>query len=203
MDQIKIGKFISSKRKEKNITQNELAAKLNISDRAISKWENGICLPDASNMSELCKILDISINDLFSGEVVNMKDYDKRIEENLLNLKKENEEKDKRLLNLEIAMSIPTIIISIVLMIIAKFIEMPTIISVIIIVLSLVLILTICAIALFIEQKAGYYECDKCHYKYVPTYTQVLFAPHINRIRYMKCPKCKKRSWNKKVINKK
>ena len=77
MDLIKIGKFISSKRKEKNLTQSQLAEKLNISDRAVSKWENGICLPDAGNMPELCKILDITINDLFSGEVVDMKEKKK------------------------------------------------------------------------------------------------------------------------------
>ena len=63
MDLIKIGKFISRKRKEKGITQSELAEKLYISDRAISKWENGICLPDAGNMPLLCEILDITIND--------------------------------------------------------------------------------------------------------------------------------------------
>ena len=68
MDTIKIGKFISSKRKEKGITQSELAEKLYITDRAISKWENGICLPDAGTMPKLCEILDITINDLFSGE---------------------------------------------------------------------------------------------------------------------------------------
>jgi len=79
MDQIKIGRFISSRRKEKNITQSELAEKLNITDRAISKWENGVCLPDANNMPELCKILDISINDLFSGEVVDMKENEKEL----------------------------------------------------------------------------------------------------------------------------
>ncbi|MCH5321791.1 MAG: DNA-binding protein, partial [Eubacterium sp.] len=56
--------------------------------------------------------------------------------------------------------------------------------------------------ALKIEQTAGYYECNNCHYKYVPTYKSVFFAMHINRTRYMKCPKCKKRSWNKKVITK-
>ena len=86
MDQIKIGKFIQEKRKEKIITQQELAEKLYISDRAISKWENGICMPDANNITELCEILDITINDLFSGEVVNMKNYEKKLEENLLEM---------------------------------------------------------------------------------------------------------------------
>ena len=101
MDQIKIGKFISEKRKEKKLTQSELAEKLGITDRAISKWENGICLPDAGTMPELCKMLSISINDLFSGEVVDMKDNEKRLEENLLEMTKLKEEKDKQLLTLE------------------------------------------------------------------------------------------------------
>ena len=82
MDQIKIGTFISKKRKEHKLTQSELADKLNITDRAISKWENGVCLPDASIMHELCEILEITINDLFSGEIVDMKDNEKKLEEN-------------------------------------------------------------------------------------------------------------------------
>ena len=98
MDQIKIGKFISAKRKEKGITQSELAEKLLISDRAVSKWENGICLPDASNIVELCKILDITVNDLFSGEVVNMKDYNKRSDELILEMKKREEQYNKKLM---------------------------------------------------------------------------------------------------------
>jgi transcriptional regulator with XRE-family HTH domain len=68
MDQIKIGNFIKQKRKEKNITQNELSEKLNITNRAISKWENGICMPDSGIIPELCEILNITINDLFSGK---------------------------------------------------------------------------------------------------------------------------------------
>ena len=95
MDQIKIGKFISLKRNEKNITQSELAEKLNITDRAISKWENGVCLPDANNMPDLCKILDITINDLFSGEVVDMKDNEKKLEQNLLEMAIIKEQRDK------------------------------------------------------------------------------------------------------------
>ena len=101
MDQEKIGRFIQEKRKELKLTQSDLAEKLNITDRAISKWENGICLPDAGTMPELCKILNISINDLFSGEIVDMKDKEKKLEENLLEMAKLKEEKDKQLLALE------------------------------------------------------------------------------------------------------
>ena len=83
MDQIKIGKFISEKRKEVKLTQSELAEKLNITDRAISKWENGKSMPDSGIIPELCKILNITITDLFNGEIVDMKD-NKKIEENIL-----------------------------------------------------------------------------------------------------------------------
>ena len=88
MDQTKIGKFIAKKRKDKNITQSELAELLSITDRAISKWENGNCMPDISLIPKLCNILNITINDLFSGEVVDMKNNEKKLEENLLELAK-------------------------------------------------------------------------------------------------------------------
>ena len=68
MDKIKIGKFISTCRKEKQITQEQLAELLHVTDKSVSKWENGICLPDASLYEPLCKSLDISINELFAGE---------------------------------------------------------------------------------------------------------------------------------------
>lgn len=202
MDQEKIGKFIKEKRNKKSITQSELAEMLGISDRAISKWENGICLPDAGTMPELCKILNITINDLFSGEVVDMKEYDKKSEENLIALKKESEEKDKKLLDIEILISIPVVIIGLVLCLIAAYASIPNNIKITLIVLALILIFSIAFIAIRIEQTVGYYKCSKCNHKYVPTYTSTLWAIHIGRTRYMKCPECHKWSMNKKVINK-
>lgn len=202
MDQIKIGKFIQQKRKEKNITQSELSEKLGITDRAISKWENGNCMPDAAIMKDLCNILHITINDLFSGEVVDMKENEKKLEENLLAMTKLKEEKDKKLLDLEIMMSVPAVLVSLALIYIASFANMDDYVRIILIVLGVILIFSVCFIAIKIEQVAGYYECDNCNQKYIPTYIQVLWAPHVNRTRYMKCPKCNKRSWNKKVISK-
>ena len=200
MDQIKIGKFISEKRKEVNLTQSELAEKLNISDRAISKWENGICLPDASNMQLLCDILKISINDLFSGEVVDMKDNEKKLEENLLEMAKLKEIADKRLLNFEILLGFLGSIILVILIIISAFIEMNDLLRVLLITIGIGTFAICMIYALYIEQVAGYYECKKCHHKYIPTYKSVFLAPHVNRTRYMKCPKCNEKSWNKKVL---
>ena len=202
MDQIKIGKFIQNKRKEKNITQQELAETLNITDRAISKWENGKCMPDVGIMQELCEILNITINDLFSGEVVNMKDTEKKLEENLLEMTKLKEEKDRQLLSLEIFIGVISSVIFVGSVLIVGWLELSKLPAIIIITISSILFLVGMGLALRIEQTAGYYECKNCHHKYVPTYQSVFFAQHINRTRKMKCPKCNKKTWHKKVITK-
>ncbi len=85
MNQEKIGKFIASCRKQKNITQQELAEKLGVSDRTIGNWENGRNMPDLSLFKPLCKELDISLNDFLSGEKVAEKEYQERLEENIIN----------------------------------------------------------------------------------------------------------------------
>ena len=79
MDQIKIGKFISENRKKQNLTQEQLAEKLNVSKNAVSKWERGLNLPDVSNMQDLCNILHITLNELFNGDEIDDNEYKKRI----------------------------------------------------------------------------------------------------------------------------
>ncbi len=98
MNQIKIGKFIADLRKEQNLTQKELAEKLNLSDKTVSKWECGKGLPDYSIMITLCDLMDISINELLSGERLSTIDYNQKAEENIINLIQEstkNHEKQK------------------------------------------------------------------------------------------------------------
>ena len=203
MDQIKIGKFIQEKRKSKNLTQLELAEKLNITDRAISKWECGKSLPDASIMLELCEILGISVNELLTGEELEMKDYDKQAELNLLELKRQKEASDKRLLNMEIVTGVIGTIFFVSAILFAALLDLPTWLRIVLIAISFVLIFVMCFFLVRIEQVAGYYECKHCHHRYVPTYKQVNLAMHMGRTRYMKCPKCGKKSWQRKVISKK
>lgn len=202
MDQIKIGKFISNKRKEKNITQSELAELLGITDRAISKWENGICMPDASNILELCNILNITINDLFSGEVVDKKENEKKLEEHLLEMTKAKEQRDKELLTIEIFIGIIVSVTMFTCIFIASFVQMENWLKIVLIIIGVVPFAVGINYAIRIEQVAGYYECNTCHYKYVPTYKSVLFAKHINRTRKMICPKCGKKTWQKKILTK-
>ena len=202
MDQIKIGKFIQERRKEKRLTQSELAEKLDVTDRAVSKWENGNCIPDASNIQELCKILNITINDLFSGCVVDMRDNEKKLEENLLEMIKIKEKRDKELLILETFIGVIVSMIMFLCIMIASFVQMDNWIRIVLIVFGIIPFAIGISYAIRIEQIAGYYECSNCNYKYIPTYKSVLFSMHINRTRKMKCPNCNKKSWHKKVISK-
>lgn len=100
--------------KKNNLTQMQLAEKLNITDRAVSKWENGKAMPDSSLMLDLCKELKISVNELLSGEMIEMNNYDKRAEENLLKLNKSNEYKSKKLVQFGIVIILLVFIIMII-----------------------------------------------------------------------------------------
>ena len=203
MDQIKIGQFIAECRKKANLTQMQLAEKLNITDRAISKWENGKAMPDSSIMLDLCNVLSISVNDLLSGEVVTVENYNKELENKLIEMVKEKEQADKRLLSLEIFVGIVVSVILFAMVLVASFVQMENWLRIVLIVIGFILFAIGIAYAIRIEQTAGYYECAKCGHQYVPTYKSVLMAPHINRTRHMRCPKCHEKSWQKKVISKK
>ncbi len=203
MDQIKIGKFIAEKRKENKLTQSKLAEKLNITDRAVSKWETGKGMPDSSIMLQLCEVLGITVNDLLNGEVVSMNDYNKKTEEMLLELVKEKEERDKMLLKAEIVAGVTSLIpLLIATVFVAYNQEIAEGLRAIIVFASIVPFLLILPFLIKIEQKAGYYECAECGHKYVPTFKSVFWAMHMGRTRKMKCPECGKKSWHKKVISK-
>ena len=98
MDQIKIGKFIAEERKAKKYTQRELADKLSISDKTISKWERGNGFPEVSLLLPLCNELEITVNELLSGERLQATDYKKKAEENMVNLVKEAQESKKKII---------------------------------------------------------------------------------------------------------
>ena len=200
MDQIKIGKFIAQRRKMVNLTQAQLAEKLNITDRAVSKWERGIAMPDSSIMLSLCGILGITVNDLLSGEIVEMDDYNKKLESNLLDMIKQKEKADKRLLSAEVFIGLTAAIVLFALVFVAAFVQMEAWLKAFLIVLGFILFLAGCFYTLRLEQVAGYYECRKCGHKYIPSYKAVAMAPHMGRTRKMRCPKCNEKSWQKKVL---
>lgn len=202
MNQVKIGKFIASKRKEQGLTQLQLAEKLCITDRAVSKWETGKSLPDASLMSELCKLLKITINDLLCGEVVSVENYNEKAEKALLEMVKKEEMQNKKLMMYENVIGFGSTISFLIQVLVAVFFVKNTTAQIILFILAFAFLIIGVSFALKIEAETGYYECQKCHNKYVPKYSSVYFAMHLGTTRYMKCPKCGKRSWQKKVMSK-
>lgn len=202
MDQAKIGKFIAECRKKQGITQIQLAEQLGITDRAVSKWETGRSLPDSAIMLDLCRILEITVNDLLSGEVVIMENYNKEMENKLLEMVRQKESADKRMLAMEIFIGVIFSVVMFVLIMVASFVQMADWIRILLILLGFIPFVVSVPFLVKIEQTAGYYECQKCGHRYVPTFSSVLWAMHVNRTRYMKCPKCQEKSWQKKVISK-
>ena len=202
MDQIKIGKFIAECRKKNNLTQMQLAEKLNITDRAISKWENGKSMPDSSIMLELCNELKISVNELLSGEMIEMKDYNQIAEKNLLEMAKKEEVQNKKMMFYEIVIGYMSSVTFLILLFTASFAVENIVARIILFILAFLVLIIGVSFALKIETETGYYEGQKCHHKYVPKYSKVYFAMHIGTKRYMKCPKCNERTWQKKVLSK-
>ena len=204
MNQMEIGKFIAELRKEKNMTQLELANKLNITDRAISHWENGRSMPDAGIMLQLCNTLDISVNELLSAKKIMEEKYNERAEENLLEMRREIETLNKRILTLNKIIINLAIVIFVVIGFAATFIEMSMLIRNIIFAVDLVMLILVGFFTLNILQKTGYYECQECKHQYIPRYTQMFFGMSgiTNTNWRVKCPKCKKKCWHKKVLTK-
>ena len=202
MDQVKIGQFIKECRNKNNLTQIQLAEKLGITDRAVSKWENGRAMPDSAIMLDLCKELKITVNDLLSGEVVTMENYNENSEKIILEMVKQKEENDKRLLALEWVIAILSCIILFVPIFVAALLPMEDWQRLVLIFSGFIPGFIGLCFAIKIEQVAGYYKCKVCGHCYVPTYKAVNMAMHFGRTRYMKCPECHKRSWQKKVISK-
>ena len=203
MDQVKIGAFIAECRKKHNLTQAELADKLNITDRAVSKWETGRSIPDAQIMLDLCEILQISVNELLSGEVLEMKEYNAQYEAKLLELVKEKQEADKKILKMEIFVGISSSLFLLIGILIAALVSsLANWQRILIIVAALVISTGGFLVALRLEQVGGYYECPECGHHYVPTFAKMLFAQHLGRTRKMKCPNCGKKAWQKKVLEK-
>lgn len=189
MDQIKIGKFIAETRKAQNMTQKQLANALSISDKTVSKWECGKGLPEVSLMLPLCDVLHITVNDLLSGARVSPINYQKKAEENMMNLMQENEENKKRMA-LCVICGVITIIAVCSLVVIAAYIEMPTIARIALIAFSVATAAAGIGAAAVLEAKAGHFECPHCKALFVPTMSEYVKGYHTFTKRKLRCPEC-------------
>ena len=201
MDQIKIGKFIAECRRKKNLTQMQLAEMLNITDKAVSKWERGIAMPDTSIMLPLCYILGINVNELLSGEKISMEN-EKKKEQLLLDIASELERKNKTIWSsMWVIMSVSTVLLVAgllvsVLVIPAGVWQFVSLVGV------TVLFMVPCLYAVKLEASVGHYRCKECGEEIVPTYSEVMKAMHKGFTRKLICPRCNKRTWCKKVVKK-
>ena len=202
MDQLKIGKFIAECRKQKCLTQIQLAEKLSITDKAVSKWERGVAMPDTSIMLELCDILSISVNELLSGEKIDMENNNQKNEQLLLDMAKELEKKNKTIWASMWIIMIASMTALFAGIFVAAFLIPEGVWKLITILGSCVVFLIPCLYALKLEVSVGAYKCKNCGCEIVPTYKEAMNAMHMGFTRYLKCPNCNKRTWCKKVIKK-
>ena len=202
MNLIETGQFIKNRRKEIGLTQQQLAEKLEVSEKTISKWECGNGFPDTSLVLPLCEVLKITANELLSAKVLGKDDYKQQAEQNLIELNQLHERNTKFLLTLEIVLGVISTSTLFTLVLMAGLFNLPTYARVLMIVGGFIVFLVGIHFCLLIEKDAGYYECKHCHHKHVPSYKQVCLAMHMGRTRYMRCPNCNKKSWQKKVISK-
>ena len=202
MDQLKIGKLIAECRKQKSLTQMQLAEKLGITDKAISKWERGIAMPDSSIMLELCDILGISVNELLSGEKISMENNSQKNEQLLLDMTKELERKNKTIWSSMWVIMIVSLTALFAGIFIAAFLIPEGVWQLVTIFGICIAFLIPCFYALKLEVSIGAYKCKNCGCEIVPTYKEALNAMHKGFTRYLRCPNCNKRTWCKKIIKK-
>mgnify|MGYP002537648760 CR=1 FL=1 len=191
IDKKKFGAFVAVLRKEKGITQKELSEQLCISDKAVSKWETGKGLPEVSLMLPLCASLGITVNDLLSGERVSGTNYQKKAEENMMDLMKENEENRRRMI-LSVICAVITVIAVCALVVIASCLEMPAAARVALLLFAAAVAATGVGAAAVLDVKAGYYQCPNCHAVFVPTMAQYVKGLHTLTRRRLTCPSCGK-----------
>ena len=203
MNAEKTGILIYDLRTRKGLTQKELAEKCNVSDKAVSKWETGKSVPDASIMLELCEQLGINVNELLSGEKLDMTNYNQQAEKNLLDLKEKEEKASRNMLTMEVVIGFISTTAFLALLLFGVFAPglsqvwriVPCVIGAVIFAVSM-------HVCIKIEQTAGYYECPHCKHTFVPSLKQTYFAKHICRTRKMVCPHCHKKGWCKKTLTK-
>jgi transcriptional regulator with XRE-family HTH domain len=199
MDQIKIGKFIAECRKKQNLTQAQLAEKLDITDRAISKWETGKAMPDSDIMLDLCDILGIKVNELLCGEMIEIEHKDEQLNELIFQMAKNEERYHKRLLHSAYVIIATSLTALICLMSLISLLIPECGFQEFLIIVSVILFIIPCMIALKFKAETGYYECKNCQHMFVPNYKEIAVLMQTPTRRLLKCTKCGKWTWCTKL----
>ena len=203
MDIVKIGYFIRECRKNKNLTQKQLADKLYVEPKTISKWETGKGLPDVSIMKNLCNELGISLSELFIGDYIKEESNDLLIEKLIIDeLKKEKIQNKKKLIG-EILIGCAFIGSVITLILLVGIVSIATYLKIILIVFSLIFIFVGLFGLVLLDVNIGYFECAECHERFIPSIKDYVFGMHTLKKRKLKCPICGKKTWCLKRMTRK
>jgi len=176
-----------------------LAEKLNITDRAISKWETGKAMPDSEIMLDLCNILGINVNELLCGENIEMEQKDEQLNELIFQMAKNEERYHKRLLHSACVIIATSLAALICLMTLISLLIPECGFQYFLIIASVILFIIPCIIALKFKVETGYYECKNCQHMFVPNYKEIALLMQTPTRRLLKCTKCGKWTWCKKL----
>lgn len=201
MDQVKIGQFIKVIRKEKNLTQRQVAEALSISEKTVSKWETGNGLPEVSLMLPLCEFLGISVNELLSGERLDEKRYFEKAEQNIMSLVEEKAQAKKKII-ISVIIVLITALASITLIGLSALLEMEIWLRIVLSVIAAIVMGVGIGLACVLDRDAGVYECKYCGERFVPTMRAYMLSESVFVHRRLKCPKCGKISCCKKRLSK-
>lgn len=201
MNNSKIGVFIAERRKDMGMTQKDLSNKLCVTDRAVSKWECGKGLPDISIMPLLCELLDISINELLDGEKIAPQEVGVKAERQIMELLRERQVNKKKLW-MQIAIGIVGIFVLLGSILLASYAITELAIRIITIIFGTAICVVSFIVTIAIDVDTGYYECQECHKRFVPSAKEYVAGVHTFTRRRLKCPHCGEVSMCKKRLGK-
>lgn len=201
MDMQKIGAFLAELRKEKNLTQEELGEQIGVTNKTVSRWENGNYLPPVEILQMLSRLYNVSINELLTGERLDETLYKKNAEEYIVaDLMKKRKEAKKRIIISFIVAAITTLAgLSIVLL--SAFLAAPVWLRVVCIIFAVITVVAGIGVCCVLTVDAGVYECPNCGEKFIPSMKDFVFGAHTLTKRKLKCPKCGKKSFCKKKLS--
>jgi len=203
LDQVRTGRFIQALRKELGLTQRQLAERLSISDKTVSKWETGSGLPEISLLMPLCRELGINVNELLSGERLSAADYQRKAEENIMSLMKEREENIRKIkLSVFTGVS-PTVVLIVMVLLVGFYADVMSLpVKMLLIIFACVQFAVGLYVTMSLDREAGYFRCQACGEAFRPSWGAYLAAPHTITRRWLKCPHCGKRTACKHVMSK-
>lgn len=201
MDYKKIGLFIASRRKAKGLTQAKLAEKLYVSEKTVSKWENGNGLPETAILTNLCDILEVGLNELLSGEKLTDDDYKTKAEDNIANLLAERRT-NKQKIAFSVICFLVCFSVLLVCVLLAGYVTMPTWLRICLIAYGFIILIFGLGVAVYYDIKTGSFECRHCGKKFTPSVSAYILGMHSATTRFLKCPHCGKRSFCKKRLTK-